>query len=152
MSDGSPEGEWRANLIESADGIAQLLSNARRIAVVGCKTEAQGGQPAFYVPQYLQRAGYEVVPVPVYYPNVETILGEKVYRAVAEIPEPVDIVVLFRRPRDIPPHIEDILDSEPAAVWMQSGIWHDDAAEQFARNGIKVVQDRCIMIEDRRVR
>ena len=144
--------EWRQNLATSPSDVAEVLRNARRIAVLGIKTEAQGGQPAFYVPQYLQRAGYEIVPVPVYYPEATEILGEKVFRSVAEIPEPVDLVVIFRRPNDVTSHVEDLIAAEPAAVWMQSGIRNDQAAEQLARQGITVVQDRCAMIEHRAIR
>jgi predicted CoA-binding protein len=134
--------DWRDNLVESDAGMAAILADTKRIAVLGIKTEAQRGQPAFYVPEYMAEAGYEIVPVPVYYPDVVEILGEPVYRALAEIPEPVDMVNVFRRPRDIPPHLPDILASKPRVVWMQSGISHEAVAEALARAGIKVVQDR----------
>src|SRR3546814_13518201 len=71
------------------------------IAVLGIKTEAQTSQPAFYVPQYMQQAGYTIVPVPVYYPEVRTILDQAVYRRLAEIPTHVDMVNVFRRPQDL---------------------------------------------------
>lgn len=144
--------DWRDHLATTPDRVAAVLRDARRIAVLGIKTEAQGGQPAYYVPQYLQRAGYEVVPVPVYYPDATEILGEKVYRSVSEIPGPVDVVIIFRRPRDVPAHVDDLIEAAPDAVWMQSGIRNDEAAEQLARAGITVVQDRCAMIEHRAIR
>ena len=144
--------DWRENLIESDGGIAELLSQTRRIAVLGIKTEAQSYQPAFYVPQYMATAGVEVVPVPVYYPEATHILGQKVYRRLADVPGEVDLVNVFRRPADIPPHVEDIIAARPKAVWFQSGIRHDEAAERLARAGIKVVQDRCLMVEHRRAR
>ena len=134
--------DWRDNLVESDAGMAAILADTKRIAVLGIKTEAQGGQPAFYVPEYMAEAGYEIVPVPVYYPDVVEILGEPVYRTLAEIPEPVDMVNVFRRPHDIPPHLPDILASKPRVVWMQLGISHEAVAEALARAGIKVVQDR----------
>jgi len=134
--------DWRDNLVESDAELAAILADTKRIAVLGIKTEAQRGQPAFYVPEYMARAGYEIVPVPVYYPDVVEILGEPVYRTLAEIPEPVDMVNVFRRPRDIPPHLPDLLASKPRVVWMQLGISHDAVAEALARAGIKVVQDR----------
>jgi predicted CoA-binding protein len=143
---------WRENLVESERGIAELLQSTRRIAVLGMKTEAQGFQPAFYVPQYMATAGFEVIPVPVYYPEVTHILGQKVYRKLADVPGTIDLVNVFRRPADIPPHVEDLLAARPRAVWFQSGIRHDAAAEQLARAGIKVVQDRCLMVEHRRAR
>jgi len=134
--------DWRDNLVESDAELAAILADTKRIAVLGIKTEAQRGQPAFYVPEYMAKAGYEIVPVPVYYPDAVEILGEPVYRALAEIPEPVDMVNVFRRPHDIPPHLPDILASKPRVVWMQLGISHDAVAEALARAGIKVVQDR----------
>ena len=144
--------DWRENLVEDPAGVAEVLRGARRVAVVGIKTEARAGQPAYYVPEYLQRAGYEVVPVPVYYPDATEILGEQVYRSVSAIPERVDLVVLFRRSPDVAGHVEDILAARPDAVWMQSGIRNAEAAEAFARAGIRVVQDRCTMVEHRRLR
>ena len=134
--------DWQDNLIESDAEMAAILADTKRIGVLGIKTEAQRGQPAFYVPEYMAEAGYEIVPVPVYYPDVDEILGEPVYRTLAEIPEPVDMVNVFRRPRDIPPHLPDILAARPRVVWMQLGISHDAVAEALARAGIKVVQDR----------
>ena len=143
---------WRQNLIEDTPGIGQVLLDARRVAILGIKTEQQGGQPAFYVSEYLQRAGYEVVPVPVYYPEVTEILGEKVYRRVADVPGQVDLVIVFRRSVDVPAHVPDLLEAAPKAVWMQAGIRNDEAARQLAEAGIKVVQDRCSMVEHRRLR
>ena len=134
--------DWQKNLVESDAEMATILAEAKRIAVLGIKTEAQRGQPAFYVAEYMAEAGYEIVPVPVYYPDVSEILGEPVYRTLAEIPEPVDMVNVFRRPRDIPPHLPDILAARPRSVWIQTGIRHDAVAEALARAGIKVVQDR----------
>jgi len=134
--------DWRGNLVDSDAELAAILAETKRIAVLGIKTEVQAGQPAFYVPQYMAEAGYEIVPVPVYYPDVVEILGEPVYRKFAEIPEPLDMVNVFRRPRDIPPHLPDLLAAQPRVVWMQLGISHDEAAEALARAGIKVVQDR----------
>ena len=141
--------DWRENLITTDEGLRALFAETRRVAVLGIKTERQAYQPAFYVPQYLAAAGLEVVPVPVYYPEVTEILGQKVYRKVADVPGPVDMVNVFRRSEDIPPHVEDILAAQPKSVWFQSGIRNDRAAEAFARRGIKVVQDLCLMVEHR---
>jgi predicted CoA-binding protein len=141
---------WRDNLVTTDAGIAEIIRGSKRVAVLGIKTEAQAGQPAFYVPEYLHRAGVDVVPVPVYYPDVTEILGKKVYRTVAGIPGGVDLVDVFRRSEDVPPHVDDILAAKPKAVWMQSGIRNEDAARRFAEAGIKVVQDRCLMVEHRR--
>lgn len=144
-------GDWRSHLLVSGDEIRELLHRVKRVAVLGIKTEAQSFQPAYYVPEYVQSAGYEVIPVPVYYPDVTTILGEPVYRRVADIPGDIDLVNVFRRSQDVPPHLADILAKKPKAVWMQSGIRNDEVAERLARAGIDVVQDRCLMVEVRRV-
>lgn len=143
--------DWRAHLLESEDQIRDLLRRVTRVAVLGIKTEAQSYLPAFYVPEFVQTAGYEIVPVPVYYPEVTTILGQRVYRRIAEIPGTVDLVNVFRRSRDVPPHVDDLLAKRPGAVWMQSGIRNDEVAERLAREGIDVVQDRCLMVEIRRL-
>lgn len=143
---------WRDNLVTTDQGIAEILRGTKRVAVLGMKTEAQSGQAAFYVPEYLHNAGLDVVPVPVYYPDVTEILGKKVYRQVADVPGDVDMVNVFRRSQDVPPHVDDILAARPKAVWMQSGIRNDEAARRLAEAGIKVVQDRCLMVEHRRAR
>ena len=143
--------DWRSHLLETSGQIRDLLRRVKRIAVIGIKTEAQSFQPAYYVPEFVQSAGYEIVPVPVYYPEATTILGQPVYRSVADIPGDVDMVNVFRRSQDVPPHLDDILVKRPKAVWLQSGIRHDAVAERLAREGIDVVQDRCLMVEVRRI-
>src|SRR5712664_1187355 len=144
--------DWRRNLIgDDEEQMTQLLRSARRVAVLGIKTEAARGQAAFYVPEALQQMGLEVVPVPVYYPEATQILGEKVYRRVADIPGEVDIVDVFRRSNDVAAHLPDLLAKKPRAVWLQSGIRDDRTAETLAQAGIKVVQDRCLMVDYRGV-
>jgi predicted CoA-binding protein len=139
--------DWRMHLLTDPADIAALLERTQRIAVLGIKTADAASQPAHYVPAYAQKAGYEVIPVPVYYPDVTEILGQKVYRAVSDIPGSVDMVNVFRRPADITAHLGDILFAQPKAVWFQLGIRNDAAAEQLARAGIDVVQDRCLLVE-----
>jgi predicted CoA-binding protein len=139
-------GDWRQHLIEDVEGIRRVLRDTRRIAVLGIKIEASGA-PAFYVPEYVQDAGFEIVPVPVYYPEVTEILGEKVYRKVSDVPGEIDMVNVFRRPYHIGAHVEDIINKRPKSVWFQLGIRNDEAAEDLARAGIDVVQDRCLMVE-----
>jgi predicted CoA-binding protein len=134
--------DYRRNLLERIEDIAPVLARARRVAVLGIKTERQGDQPAFYVPAALAAAGLDVVPVPVYYPDATEILGQPVFRKLTDIPGPLDIVDVFRRTQDIDQHVDDILAKAPDVVWFQSGIRNDPAAERFARAGIKVVQDR----------
>ena len=137
--------DWRAHLIDDEDGIRRVLEKTRRIAVLGIKIDPE--KPGHFVPEYAQRVGFEIVPVPVYYPEVTEILGEPVYRTVSAVPGDVDMVNVFRRSHDVPPHVPDILAKRPKAVWLQLGIRNDAAAEQLARAGIDVVQDRCLMVE-----
>ncbi|MFY0565265.1 CoA-binding protein [Archangium lansingense] len=141
---------YEQNLIEDEAGIRAVVQASKRVAVLGIKTEQHGGQPAFYVPQYLENAGVDVVPVPVYYPDVTHILGKPVFRRLVDIPGDLDLVDVFRRPQDIDQHVDDILAKKPKAVWFQSGIRNDAAARRLAEAGIKVVQDRCLMVDHRR--
>jgi predicted CoA-binding protein len=140
--------DWRRHIIDDDEGIGRVIRATRRIAVLGIKIDPE--KPAHYVPAYAQRAGFEIVPVPVYYPGVTEILGEHVYRAVIDVPGDVDMVNIFRRSHDVPPHVDDILAKKPKSAWMQMGIRNDAAAERLARAGIDVVQDRCLMVELRR--
>ena len=142
----SGETAWRRHLIDDDAGIRALLERTKRIAVLGIKTP-DTGQPAYYVAEYAKRAGYDIVPVPVYYPDVTEILGEPVYRSLAAIPGEIDMVDVFRRARDIDAHVDDILAKRPASVWFQLGIRNDAVAERLAREGIDVVQDRCLLVE-----
>ncbi|MEP6847387.1 MAG: CoA-binding protein [Acidobacteriota bacterium] len=141
--------DWKKNILTSDDEIGELLRGTKRIAVLGIKPESRHTQPAFYVSKYMQDAGCEIVPVPVYYPEVSEILGVPVYRNLNEIPGDIDMVNVFRRSEDIPKHTEEILAKKPASVWIQLGIRNDEIAEIFARVGIKVVQDLCLMVEHR---
>lgn len=133
---------WQENVLTDTEQIRDLIRRTKRIAVLGIKTDAQVAQPSVYVPMYLKKAAFEIIPVPVYYPDVTVILGEKVYRRLIDIPGDIDMVDVFRRPHDINGHIEDILAKKPKSVWFQSGIRNDSAAEIFAKAGIQVVQDR----------
>ena len=139
-----------ARLIDDEAGIAALVNSLRRVAVLGIKTEAQRSQPAFSVPEYVQRVGIEVVPVPVYYPEATQILGQKVYRTISAIPGELDLVDVFRRPQDIDQHVDDIIAKHPKAVWFQLGIRNDAAAKRLVEAGIDVVQDRCLLVDHSR--
>jgi predicted CoA-binding protein len=143
--------DWKDHILEDDAKIRALLAATRRVAVLGIKTEAQADQAAFYVPKFLAERGLEIVPVPVYYPEVKEILGRPVFRRVSDVPGPIDLVDVFRRPADVAGHVEDLLAKRPRAVWMQLGIRNDAAAETLARTGIDVVQDRCLMVEWRRL-
>src|SRR5438067_9358942 len=137
------------NILQTREEIRELLKMTRVIAVLGIKPETHAGQPAFYVPKYMADRGYEIVPVPVYYPEVTEILGRSVYRDLRQIPGEIDMVNVFRRPNDIPKHTLEIIEKKPKSVWFQLGIRNDEVAEQLAAAGIKVVQDLCLMVEHR---
>ena len=140
---------WQDNILTTDEQIARLLRDTKRIAVLGIKPESHAGQPAFYVANYMQTEGFEIIPVPVYYPDVTEILGRKVYRDLRDVPGEIDMVNVFRRNSDIPPHVDEIIQAGPKSVWFQLGIKNDEAAEAFAREGIKVVQNLCLMVEHR---
>ena len=143
--------DWKTNLVETAAGIQELIKQTKIIAVLGIKPESHADQPAHYVPAHMAAAGYDVIPVPVYYPEVTEILGRPVFRKLTQIGRPIDMVNVFRRPNDIPQHIDDILAARPKSVWFQLGIRNEEAARRFAEAGIKVVQDRCLMVEQARM-
>ena len=141
---------WSVNLVDDDAGLTRILREARTVAVLGAK--AQPSQPAHYVPAYLAREGYRVLPVNPTLAGTR-ILGEAVVPTLADLPGPVDVIDVFRRPEYLPGHATEILalSWRPAAVWFQLGIRNDEAAERLARAGIRVVQDRCMMPEHRRL-
>lgn len=142
--------DWRKNLLTTPTAITQLLRRVRRVAVLGMRPERLADRPAHYVPAALIELGLDIVPVPVLDRDLTHILGCPVYRSLAEVPGPIDLVDLFRRAEDLPGHLDDILAARPGAVWFQSGIINHTVAEQLARAGIQVVQDRCLMVDYRR--
>ena len=144
--------DWKQNLLEDDARIGALVRGAKRVAVLGIKPESKADQPAFYVAQHVADHGAEVVPVPVFFPEVTEILGRQVYRKVADVPGPIDIVDIFRKPSDIDAHVDDVIAKRPRAAWFQLGIRNDAAAERLARAGIEVVQDRCLLVEWKRFR
>jgi hypothetical protein len=143
--------DWKQNLVNDSRGILDMLRDTRTIAVLGIKPESHAGQAAYYVAAHMQRAGFEIIPVPTYFPEVTEILGQPVFRTVAAIGRPIDMVNVFRRPSDIPPHVDDIIAAKPKYVWFQLGIRNDEAAQRLAEAGIKVVQDRCLRVEEGRL-
>ncbi|HYS55022.1 MAG TPA: CoA-binding protein [Thermoanaerobaculia bacterium] len=143
--------DWKSNVIEDTKSIQDVIRQTKTIAVLGMKPDSHADQPAHYVPAHMAAAGYEVIPVPVYYPEVTQILGKKVFRKLTDIGLPIDMVNVFRRPKDIPQHVDEILAVKPKSVWFQLGIRNDEAAQRLAEAGIKVVQDRCLMVEEGRM-
>lgn len=143
-------GDWRDNLIDDDAGLAAILREARTVAVLGAKAGA--GEPAYYVPAYLHARGYRILPVnPVFVGR--TILEAPVRPRLADLAEPMDVVDVFRRPAHLEAHAAEILalPTRPRVVWFQLGIRNDRAAQALARAGIRVVQDRCMMPEHRRL-
>lgn len=138
--------DWRQNLVEDDDGVLDVLRQSRRIAVLGIRPESAAHKPAYAVPHYLQKHGYDIIPVPVHGER-EPILGKPVHASVADVPGAVDVVEVFRKPEDIDAHVSDLLAKKPRVVWFQLGIRNDAAAERLARAGIRVVQDRCMKLE-----
>lgn len=141
--------ETKSLLIEDNTRAQEALLASRRLAILGIKPEDHAMQPAFYVSEYLQNNGYDVIPVPVYYPDCRMILGKPVCRKLTEV-GPIDMVVVFRKPKDIPQHVEDIIAARPKYVWFQLGIRNEEAAQRLAEAGIAVIQDKCTMVEHRR--
>ena len=149
MTPQTDSADWRDHLIDSPAQIKDLLGHTHRVAVLGIKPDPS--QPAYYVPEYAAMAGMEIVPIPVYYKELTEMMGKKVYRQLVDVPGPIDMVNVFRRPKDIPPHVDDIIAKKPKTVWFQLGIRNDEAAEKLARAGIDVVQDHCLLVELRRI-
>ena len=141
--------KWKENLITTGHQIRELLRETKTIAVLGIKPESHAAQPAFYVSKYMADHGYDIIPVPVYYPEVTEIFGKRVYRELSQIPGEIDLLNVFRRSEDISKHTLEILVKRPKAVWFQTGIRNDEVAERLAEAGIKVVQDLCLMVEHR---
>lgn len=142
----------RGDILHDHHDFDRLLPGLKRIAVLGIKPDDHASRPAHIVPAYMDRMGYDVIPVPVYYPDVTTILGRQVMRSVASIDGRVDLVNVFRKPEDLMPHLDDLLAARPRVVWLQTGIRSDAFAERLLAAGIDVVQDECLMVEDRRWR
>lgn len=136
------------NDVQTDEHLKSLLASARTIVVVGIKDREN--EDAFRIPQYLQKAGYRIVPVN---PKLATVLGEPCRASLAQVDGAVDIVNLFRASEHVPAHVDEILamDPRPRAVWMQLGIHHGPSAQRLRDAGIEVVQDRCIMVDHRRL-
>ena len=124
----------------------RILESAKTIAVVGFSSRPD--RPAHSVPAYMQRKGYRIIPVN---PNLEQALGETAYPDLLSVPEPVDVVQIFRRSEDVPPVVEQAIQIGAKAVWMQEGIVNEDAADLARRAGLAVVMDTCMRVAHRRL-
>jgi hypothetical protein len=132
----------------ASETMARLLESAKTIAVVGIKDHPS--EDAFRVPEYMQQAGYRILPVN---PKHSSVLNEPCRANLSEVDEAIDIVNLFRASEHIAAHVDEILalDPAPKAVWMQLGIHHGPSAQRLRQAGIEVIQDRCIMVDHRRL-
>src|SRR5674476_421254 len=126
--------------------IRELLKTARVIAVVGLSSRKH--RPSFGVSEYMQRAGYRIIPIN---PNESSVLGERAYASLDDVPEKVDIVDIFRRSEFVPEIVEQAIRAGAGAVWMQEGVIHEEAAARAQAAGLTVVMDRCILKEHQRL-
>ncbi|MCB0216959.1 MAG: CoA-binding protein [Caldilineae bacterium] len=146
----SGQASWQDRLIDDNGGLREILQTEHRIAVLGIKDERRSWEPAHFVARYMQEVGYAVVGVN---PSIDEALGQPVLDSLAEVEGPIDIVNVFRHSDNIPAHVDEVLalPERPKVFWMQLGIRHQEAARRLAEAGIQVVQDRCILVEHRRL-
>jgi predicted CoA-binding protein len=126
--------------------ISEILRVYRTIAVVGLS--AKRYRPSYGVAEYMQRAGYRIIPVN---PHEAEVLGEKCYPDVESVPEPIDIVDIFRRSEFVPEIVEAAIRKGAKVIWMQEGVVHEEAARRAREAGLEVVMDRCILKDHRRL-
>jgi uncharacterized protein len=136
---------WPDDLDPAADPILEILKKHKTIAVVGLSSNP--GRPSYGVTEYMQSAGYRIIPVN---PNETEVLGEKSYARLEDVPEKIEIVDVFRRAEHVPPVVESAIRVGAKVVWMQLGIEHAVAAERARAAGLIVVEDACILVEHRR--
>lgn len=134
--------------MESDEKLRALFTATKTIAVVGIKDREN--EDAFRIPQYLQRAGFRIAPVN---PKLASVLGERCVASLAQVEGPIDVVNLFRASEHVPGHVDEILQMNPLpkVVWMQLGIHHGPSAQRLRDAGIEVIQDRCIMVDHKRI-
>jgi len=142
--------DWRVLLVDDDSGLAAIFRESKTVAVLGAK--ADSAEPAYYVPAYLRSRGYRIRPVN------PRFVGRRLHDAetvasLRDLAEATDVIEVFRRPEYLAGHADEILALpwRPKTVWFQLGIRNDGAAEKLARAGIRVVQDRCMMPEHRRL-
>ncbi len=129
----------------ASDAILELLKKYKSIAVVGLSSNPM--RPSFGVTEYMQEAGYRIIPVN---PNETEVLGEKSYARLEDVPEKIEIVNVFRRAEEVPLVVESAIRVGAKVVWMQSGVENEEAAEKARAAGMVVVEDACILVEHRR--
>jgi uncharacterized protein len=124
--------------------IKEILETYKNIAVVGLSS--QTWRPSYSVSRYMQTVGYRIIPVN---PNETEILGEKAYASLDDVPGPIEIVDIFRRPEFVPDVVEAAIRRKARVIWMQLGVVHEAAAARARAAGLEVVMDRCILVEHR---
>jgi len=130
----------------TGDSIRKLLQESKRIAVVGLSDKPD--RDSYMVARYLQNHGYEIIPVN---PAVKEVLGAKAYASLKDIPGPIDIVDIFRKPEAVPPIVDEAIAVKAKAIWMQLGIAHNASADKAEQAGLEVVQSKCIKVEHARL-
>ena len=128
------------------DVILKILKATHSIAVVGLSQ--QPNKASHWVPAYLQQHGYKIVPV---YPKEDEILGERVYRQLSDIKEPIDLVLIFRRSDKVMPFVKEAIEKGVKAIWLQEGIYNEEAEALAQQHNIMFVMDRCMYKEHRRL-
>jgi|SRR5271168_940290 len=129
----------------NGDAIAEILKSYKTIAVVGLSSNRE--RPSYGVTEYMQRAGYRIIPVN---PNEREVLGEKSYARLEDVPVKIEIVDIFRRSEDVAPVVESAIRAGAKVIWMQLGIENSTAAEKARAAGLTVVEDACILVEHRK--
>ncbi len=130
----------------STEEIKRILSENKTIAVVGLSPK--WNRPSHFAAKYMKEHGYKIIPVN---PGYDQILGEKCYKSLLDIPEPVDIVDIFRRSKEVPPIVEDAIKIGAKVVWMQLTVVNEEAAQRAREAGLEVVMNRCVKIEYGRI-
>lgn len=125
-----------------ASEVADILKSAKTVAVVGLSSNPM--RASLGVSRFLQRQGYRIIPVN---PNETSVLGEQAYATLSDVPEPIDIVNVFRRSEAVGPVVDEAIPLHPKLIWMQEGVVNTEAAERARAAGIPVVMDRCILKE-----
>jgi len=126
--------------------LREILTQSRTLAVVGLSDRPE--RPSHYVSQSLQHAGYRIIPVN---PNQKKVLGETCYRSLREIPEKIDLAIVFRRPEFVEPVVEDAIAAKVPALWLQVGVKHPAAARKASVAGLQVIMDRCAWVDYQRL-
>jgi predicted CoA-binding protein len=130
----------------TSEEIAEILRRSKTIAVIGASLKPE--RPSHWISVYLKEQGYQVIPVN---PGLSEVLGDKCYKSLSEIPEPIDIVDIFREPGAVPAIVDEAIAKKAKVIWMQQGIVHNAAAEKAKASGLKVIQNKCIYQEHQRL-